>query len=86
MTDRLPLCDGHRGEIRAGQDYATVVMPGQPDRHLCKDCAPLVWQYLPEIVRHRERVRETFRAPSVRERAMSLDLIGTLHRPGRKSG
>lgn len=78
MTAQQPICDGHQGEVGAGQTYATVVAPGAPDRHLCLRCAHLVWRYLPDLVRHRDLTEHAFRSPSVRERAMSIDLVGAL--------
>jgi len=82
MTMRTPVCDGHQGEIASGVDYATIVWPGAPDKHLCAACAHLVWRYLPDLVRHTRATSQALAiaggrppSPSVRERAMSLDLV-----------
>lgn len=86
MTARPPVCDGHQGEIAPGVDYATVVWPGAPDKHLCRSCAGLVWRYLPDLVRHRAAsTPELGAAPrsGVRDLARSLDLPRGLKARGR---
>lgn len=86
MTARPPVCDGHQGDIAPGVDYATIITPGAPDRHLCRSCASLVWRYLPELVRHRHLQAAADRpgGRTVRERALRLDLPEILktRRPG----
>jgi hypothetical protein len=86
MTARPPVCDGHQGEIAPGANYATVVWPGAPDKHLCRNCAGLVWRYLPDLVRHRAASVAEATAPrsGVRDLARSLDLpAGLKPRGGR---
>lgn len=87
MTARPPVCDGHQDVIPPGADYATIVWPGEPDRHLCRGCASLVWRYLPDLVRHRAAsVAASRKAPAgtVRERALDLRLPSGLkvRKPG----
>lgn len=75
MTSRPPVCDGHQDVIAPGVDYATILTPGQPDKHLCPACSALVWRYLPDLVRHRA-AQASAPAPvgTVRQRALRLDL------------
>lgn len=86
MTNRSPVCDGHGAPIAPGVDYATVVTPGEQDKHLCSSCASLVWQYMPALIAHRalhqqaeQRERALAHRP-VRERALSLDLPAQMFR------
>jgi hypothetical protein len=83
MTARPPVCDGHQDVIVPGQDYATVVWPGEPDKHLCRGCAGLVWRYLPDLVRHRQAAMGTPAPPTMRQRARDLRLPAGLKPRGR---
>lgn len=78
MTMRTPVCDGHGEPIGAGASWTTVSTPGRPDRHLCADCAALVWKYMPALIAHRalhQQANARRQAPvSVRDRALSMDL------------
>lgn len=81
MTNRSPVCDGHQDVIGPGAQYATISTPGEPDKHLCRECARLVWRYLPDLLRHRAaQVVAQVPVPSVRQRALSMQLPDGIRR------
>jgi hypothetical protein len=82
MTARPPVCDGHQDVIGPGVQYATISTPGEPDKHLCHECARLVWRCLPDLVRHRAAIAAELAAqvPSVRHRALSMQLPDGIRR------